>query len=125
MINALPQLAGHGLVEGRAFLGLGQAPCFGMNHIRLDGTGPLRGTSSGEAQPRTGRGLGMSWHEQVVPGVLVQHHCWTLLGEKHSAQQKMISAKVQNREIFHPNFTDARSALVWHLESSIIEAVLN
>lgn len=67
----------------------------------------------------------MSWHEQVVPGLRVQHRCRTLLGEKRVTQQKMISEKVHNREIFHPNFIVARSALVWHLESSVIKAVLN
>lgn len=47
------------------------------------------------------------------------------LEEKHVAQQTMVSGKVGNREISHPNFTDARSAPGWHLGSSIIKAALN
>lgn len=63
--------------------------------------------------------------EQVVPQLLVEHHPWAPLGEKHLTQQKTILGKVQNREFFHPNFIDAYRTLAWHLESSIIKAVLN
>ena len=78
---------------------------------------------SGLTQARSGQG--MSWHEQAVPLLRVQHSRRTLLGERHLTQQKMTSGKVHNREVFHPDFIVARSALVWRLESSIIKAVLN
>ena len=87
------------------------------------GRAPPGGASSGLTLARWGQVT--KWHEQVVLRLLLQQCHWTGLGEKHLTQQKMILGMIQNREIFHPNFIDARSGLGWHLESSIIKTVLN
>lgn len=108
-------------MEGRGFLGLGQVPL--LRDEPTSGERPLGGATCGLTQARWGQGT--SWHEQVVPGLCVQHHGQTLLGKNHLTQQKMTSGKVQNREIFHPNFIDVHGALVWPPEFSIIKAVLN
>lgn len=99
---------------GRGFQGLGQrSPSFGLNlhQLRLVVL-PTWGWS----------GLGLAGRgRQSPPSAALLDG----LGEKHVAQQTMVSGKVGNRDISHPNFIDAHCALRWHLGSSIIKAALN
>lgn len=64
------------------------------------------------------------WPEQVGPGLLILQLHRTLLGERRLTPQKIVSGKVQNREIFHLNFIDACSALGWHLSPPLLKLFL-
>lgn len=62
------------------------------------GRAPPGGMSSDLTLARWGQGT--RWHEQVVAGLPVQCHRWTLLGERHLTLQKMISGRYKIGRFF-------------------------